>query len=141
MDSKKLVNQTVMHKTFGNGIIRSVDEKYLEVDFTEKGKISKFSYPSCFYGFLSIKDISLQPEIDAVVEVWKHESGTMQKEELKKRYEKTIHDIETRRIAAEEKKLKAAQKAIEHHSTYINTKQKDFPKHNQQPPTNNLARA
>ncbi len=123
MDSKKLVNQTVMHKTLGNGIIRSADEEHLEIYFTEKGKISKFSYPSCFYGFLTVEDNSLQPEIETVVEAWKQKGDIVHKEELKKRYEKTIHDIETRRLAAEEKKLKAAQKAIEHHSTYINTKQ------------------
>ena len=63
MDLEKLVNQTVIHKSFGKGIIRSVDEKYLEVDFTEKGKVSKFPYPGCFHGFLTIEDGSLQSEI------------------------------------------------------------------------------
>ena len=33
MDLEKLVNQTVIHTSFGKGIIRSVDKKYLEVDF------------------------------------------------------------------------------------------------------------
>lgn len=99
-----------MHKTLGKGIIRSADEEYLEIYFTEKGKISKFSYPSCFYGFLTVEDNSLQPEIETVVEAWKQESDIVHKEELRKRYEKTIHDIETRRLAAEEKKLKAHKK-------------------------------
>lgn len=121
MDLEKLVNQTVIHKSFGKGIIRSVDEKYLEVDFAEKGKVSKFPYPGCFHGFLTIEDSSLQPEIEAVVEGWKQDSGVVQKEELKKKYEKTIQSIEARRLAAEEKKLKAAQRAMEHRSTYSNT--------------------
>jgi len=121
VDLEKLVNQTVIHKSFGKGIIRSVDEKYLEVDFIKKGKVSKFSYPGCFHGFLTIEDGILQQEIDAVVEVWKQESGTVQKEELKKQYEKTMQSIEARRLAAEEKKLKAAQRAMEHRSTYSNT--------------------
>ena len=47
MDLEKLVNQTVIHTSFGKGIIRSVDEKYLEVDFVEMGKVSKFPYPGC----------------------------------------------------------------------------------------------
>lgn len=124
MDLEKLVNQTVIHKSFGKGVIRSVDEKYLEVDFMEKGKISKFSYPGCFHGFLTVVDSSLQPKIEAVVEVWKQESGAVQKEELKKQYEKTMQSIEARRLAAEEKKLKAAQRAMEHRSTYSNVNQK-----------------
>lgn len=55
------------------------------------------------------------------MEVWKQESGTVQKEELRHRYEKTMQGIEARRLAAAKKKLKAAQKAMEHRSTYSNT--------------------
>lgn len=121
MDLEKLVNQAVIHKTFGKGIIRSVDETYLEVDFTEKVKVSKFSYPGCFNGFLTVVDNSLQPEIEAIVEDWKLESGVVHKEELKKQYDKTMQSIEARRLAAEEKKKKAAQRAMEHRSTYSNT--------------------
>ena len=111
----------VIHKSFGKGIIRSVDEKYLEVDFMEKGKASKFSYPSCFNGFLSMEDNELQPEISSAVEVWKVESGAAQKEELRHQYEKTMQGIEARRLAAEDKKMKAAQRAMEHRSAYSNT--------------------
>lgn len=121
MDLEKLVNQTVIHKSFGKGIICSVDGKYLEVDFTEIEKISKFAYPSCFNGFLTIEDGSLQQEIETVVEVWKQESGAAQKEELMKQYEKTLKGIKARRLAAEEKKMKAAQRAMEHRSMYSNT--------------------
>ena len=118
MDLENLANQTVIHKSFGKGIIRSVDEKYLEVEFAEKGKTSKFPYPGCFHGFLTIENVSLQQEIEAVVEEWKQDSDVMQKEELKKQYEKTIQSIEARRLAAEEKKLKAAQRSMEHRSAY-----------------------
>lgn len=118
MDLEKLVNQTVIHKSFGKGIIRSVDKKYLEVDFIEKGKVSRFLYPDCFYGFLTIEDSGLQLEIEAVVEDWKQDRGVIQKEKIKKQYEKTMRSIEARRLAAEEKKLKAAQRALEHRSTY-----------------------
>jgi len=120
VDLKKLVNQTVIHKSFGKGIIRNVDEKYLEVEFIEKGKVSKFPYPGCFHGFLTIEESSLLTEIEAVVEGWKQESGVIQKEELRHQYEKTMQSIEARRLAAEEKKLKAAQRAMEHRSTYSN---------------------
>lgn len=110
---EKLVNQVVVHKSFGKGIIRSVDEKHLEVEFIEKNKISKFAYPSCFRGFLLLENHELQSEIQAVVETWEVESGTIQKEELKHQYEKTMQGIKARQIAAKEKKLKAAQRAME----------------------------
>lgn len=123
MDFEKLVNQTVTHKVFGKGNIRSVDEKYLEVDFMKTGKVSKFPYPSCFHGFLTVEDCKLQMEIEAVVEVWKQESGAVQKEELKLQHEKTMQGIESRRLAAAEKKLKVAQRAMEHRSAYNNVNQ------------------
>ncbi|MGN0386290.1 MAG: hypothetical protein ACI4EX_10455 [Lachnospiraceae bacterium] len=122
IEADKLINRTVIHKSFGKGIIRSVDEKYLEVDFSERGKVSKFVYPSCFYGFLTLEECNLQAEIDAVVEIWKQESGVEKKEELRHQYEKTMQSIEARRLAAEEKKLKAAQRAMEHRTTYGDVK-------------------
>ena len=118
MDLEKLVNQTVIHKSFGKGIILSVDKKYLEVEFIEKGKVSRFLYPDCFYGFLTIEDSGLQLEIEAVVEDWKQDRGVIQKEKLRKQYEKNMRSIEARRLAAEEKRLKAAQRAMEHRFTY-----------------------
>ena len=121
MDLEKLVNQTVIHKTFGKGIVRSADEKYLEVDFTEKGKVSKFSYPDCFYGFLIIEDSSMESAIKADVLLWKQEKCVIQKEQLKKQYEKTMQSIEARRVASEEKKLKAAQRSMERRFIYSNS--------------------
>ena len=123
MDLEKLVNQRVIHKSFGKGIIQNIDEKYLEVNFVDKEKVSRFVYPSCFYNFLVLEDGILQEEINSVIEVWKQESGVLQKEELKLQYEKTLQDIEARKLAAEEKKLRAAQRAMEHRSMYSNAKQ------------------
>lgn len=93
-------------------------KKYLEVEFIEKGKVSRFLYPDCFYGFLTIEDSGLQLEIEAVVEDWKQDRGVIQKEKLRKQYEKNMRSIEARRLAAEEKRLKAAQRAMEHRFTY-----------------------
>lgn len=121
MDLEKLVNQTVIHKSYGKGIIHNVDENYLEVDFIEKGKVSKFPYPSCFNGFLDLEDCDLQTEITSVVEVWKLKNGVIQKEALRHQYEKTMRGIEARRLAAEVKKLKTAQRAMEHRSAYNTT--------------------
>lgn len=52
MEIEKLLNEAVIHKSFGKGVISGADSKYLQVDFSEKNKTSKFAYPSCFNGFL-----------------------------------------------------------------------------------------
>lgn len=118
VETEKIINQLVTHKDFGVGVIRNADDKYLEVDFTNKRKVSTFAYPSCFYSFLVLEDSDLQTEINVLVEEWKQESGIVQKEELKHQYEKTVQGIKGRRLAAEDKKRKAAQKVMEHRLAY-----------------------
>ena len=49
-----LVDKKVNHKVFGEGIIKSCDEKYLHVLFGQEEKI--FSYPSVFEKFITIED-------------------------------------------------------------------------------------
>lgn len=110
MEADRLINQMVIHKSFGKGIICSVDEKYMVVEFLKKCGLSKFAYPSCFNGFLTLVNDELQLEIEEVVEVWKQESGIVQKEDLKRQYEKTIQGIKARQIAAEERRMKKAQR-------------------------------
>ncbi|MGN0345734.1 MAG: hypothetical protein ACI4DU_00440 [Lachnospiraceae bacterium] len=119
-NSEMLLEQVVTHKFFGKGIIRSVDEKYLEVYFEEREKVSKFEYPSCFYGFLVMENRDLQDQLENDVEKWKEENDIEQKEELKKRYKRTMQGIEKRRIAAIEKKRKDAEKALEARARYNN---------------------
>lgn len=51
MDIKNLISETVIHKSFGKGVIQNVYKEYLEVDFPERDKRSKFMYPSCFTFF------------------------------------------------------------------------------------------
>lgn len=118
MEAASMLNQAVVHKTYGKGTITRVDEKYLEVAFAEGQKVSKFAYPSCFHGFLSFEDEVLQDEAQQRVDTWMDESGTRKSEALYKKYEKTMRGIEERRAAAEEKKLKAAQRAMEHRTNY-----------------------
>lgn len=118
MEAASMLNQAVVHKTFGKGIVKSADEKYIEVEFAEKQKKGKFAYPSCFHGFLSFEDEHLQMRMQEAVDVWMTESGTRQSEALYHKYEKTVKGIMERRAAAEEKKLKAAQRAMEHRTNY-----------------------
>ena len=123
MEAAKLVNSIVIHKLFGKGIIRSVDEKYIEVDFVEKNRLGKFAYPSCFQEFLTLENAKLHEKMQKVVETWKIENGIDKKEEIWKKHEKTVQGIKDRQLAAAERKLKAAQRAISHRTAYNSVKQ------------------
>jgi len=119
----KLINQSVVHKAFGKGIICNADDKHIEVNFQDQGKVSKFAYPSCFGGFLVLENGVLQSVVDSEVKAWRQESGAVQKEKLLHQYERTLKGIEARRAAEQEKKLKAAQRAMEYRSAYSNMRQ------------------
>lgn len=109
-----MLNQAVKHRAFGGGIVQNVDEQHITVIF-DKDKTSRvFAYPSCFDGFLSVENAKLQEQVLSALGAWKQESGAEQKEALRLSYEKTVRGIEARRITAEEKKMKAARKAMEH---------------------------
>lgn len=126
MEIMNLENQQVVHKKFGKGIICSTDNgKYLNVRFEKKTEICKFAYPQCFYGYLTLGDSELQLEIDSVVDSWKNENDIEEKEKLRNRYKETLRGIEKRRNAAEEKKIKAAQRTAEHRTMYNTQKVKN----------------
>lgn len=114
MEMAKLINQKVMHKAFGEGIIIEADDSHLKVEFANAGKVSKFAYPSCFNNFLKMQDEDLQQELEAILIKWRLVTGEAQKEELKQKHEKTVQGIEARRQAAKEKKLQAAKRAKEY---------------------------
>lgn len=123
MEAMELIHLTVMHKMFGKGVICSADEKYIEVDFSEKNKVSKFAYPICFQEFLTLENSKMHEKMQKVVETWKIENGIDKKEEIWKRHEKTVQEIKDRQLAAAERKLKSAQRAISHRTAYNSVKQ------------------
>ena len=110
----ELDGKCVIHKTFGKGVVLEFDGSYFEVDFEEAGKKCKFQFPSCFYGYLKLEDDEMQRIIEPVVEHWKEENEIDRKEELKLKHQKTMQAIEERRKAAERKKLRSAQRNVEH---------------------------
>lgn len=71
-----LVNQKVKHLTFGTGTVVKQKNGYVTVQFTSK--TSDFVYPNAFENFLKIEDISVRTSI--------------------------LREIETAKVAAEEKK-------------------------------------
>lgn len=112
MDIKDLIGVAVKHKIFGQGVVEDTHENYIEVIFQQKGKKSKFSYPSCFQGFLELIADERKADVEADLVVWRIESGAEEKEALKQQYIKTQQAIEVRKLAAEEKKLRAAQRSM-----------------------------
>lgn len=118
MNIKKLIDEKVTHKSFGQGVVRNAEATYLEVIFTGNGKHSKFIYPSCFYGFLTLENEEKQEALAKDLRQWRLENGVRQKEELKSQQERTTQAIKARRLAAEDKKIKAAKKSMEHRTTY-----------------------
>lgn len=103
MKSKGLIGVTVKHKMFGYGVVESEYDNYIEVVFTQKSKRCKFSYPSCFQGFLELTTDEKKTDIEADLESWRIESGVEHKEALKEQYMKTQKAIMERRIAAEKR--------------------------------------
>lgn len=119
MEMIDLVNQEVHHKNFGKGIICGADdEKYLKVKFEQKAEACKFAYPQCFYGYLTLDDSKLQSEIISVIQNWKIQNGIEEWEKLQCKHRETLRGIESRRNAAEEKKLRASRRAAEHQAAY-----------------------
>lgn len=56
LEIEELMEETVVHKSFGKGVVKSANVNYLEVDFPGKNKKSTFAYPLCFDGFLTLEN-------------------------------------------------------------------------------------
>ena len=77
-----LVNQTVVHKAFGEGTIVAYDGNYITVKFSAKE--SKFVAPDVFTTFLKCKDAKLQAELEAAFAA-KEEAKTQKAREERER--------------------------------------------------------
>lgn len=60
-----LINQTVMHKAFGEGKIISIENGYITVIFPQGEK--KFMYPSVFNQFLTMKDAACADFVESEI--------------------------------------------------------------------------
>ena len=71
MEISMLLDENVVHKSFGKGVINSADGKYLDVEFFKGNKKSRFLYPSCIQGFLRLENDEKQAEAEKDLEQWK----------------------------------------------------------------------
>lgn len=91
-----LVNQTVVHKAFGEGTIVAYDGNYITVKFSAKE--SKFVAPDIFTTFLKCKDAKLQAELEVAFAA--KEEAKVQK--ARKEHERALREAEEAKKRAEE---------------------------------------
>ncbi|MCQ2081899.1 MAG: AAA domain-containing protein [Lachnospiraceae bacterium] len=64
---KELVlGKSVIHKSYGNGVVAEIDDGIVEIDFA--GKPHKFQFPSVFTGFVRAEDEEIQQRILQTIE-------------------------------------------------------------------------
>lgn len=61
-----IINQTVIHKAFGCGVIAGIDGAYLSVLFKNQEK--RFVFPDAFAQFLRFEDADAQAEVEEMIE-------------------------------------------------------------------------
>ena len=93
-----LVNQTVVHKSFGEGTVIAHNGDYITVKFAKEEK--KFIYPDIFTTFVKCKDTNLQAELEAAF-VAKKEAKTQKAREDR---ERVLREAEKAQKCAEEDK-------------------------------------
>lgn len=60
-----LGNKNVIHSTFGLGVIKKQDDKYITVEFNDQTKV--FIFPDAFRSFLKAEDPQVQKEIEQLL--------------------------------------------------------------------------
>jgi len=73
-----LKGQTVIHKVFGEGMIKNHGDKYLTISF--QGKDKKFTYPGAFKGYLKVKDTAVDKAIHLELNAIEKEKIRIQEE-------------------------------------------------------------
>lgn len=107
-----LLKEKVQHKKYGSGVISSIDDPHIEVQFPQYGKVCRFVYPWCFDGFLRLENEKDQESVLVFIEQWKRENGISEKEAIRQRYEETQQKISARQEAVMERKIRSAQRAF-----------------------------
>jgi len=101
-----LLKEEVNHRAFGQGIVESIVNNLLEVKFEDRS--CKFTYPSCFYGFLTLVNKEKQEIVDKDIAVWHVESGTKRQEELDRLTSKTQEGIKKREYDRQQRRIEKA---------------------------------
>ncbi|MDO4188226.1 MAG: hypothetical protein Q4D29_04480 [Lachnospiraceae bacterium] len=119
MKDNELINEKVIHKVYGEGIVKSVEEGYIDVEF-KNGNNSKFQIPSCFDKFLKLADESKQHEMDDNVVEWKKANGIFEKEVIRQKTMATQAGIKKRSEERELRRIKRAKEIAERNRMFMN---------------------
>ena len=92
-----LVDKKVNHKVFGEGIIKSCDEKYLHILFGAEEKI--FSYPSVFEKFITIEDEEANKKIKADIDTLHEKAAQILEAKKKKEIQYVSQPIESQKTS------------------------------------------
>lgn len=103
-----LVNQTVIHKTFGKGTIVAQNGDYIIVKFSVRE--SKFVAPDIFTTFLKCKDEKLQAELEAAFVAKEEAKAKMLREER----ERALREAEEAKKRAEEAAKASTKRTMTH---------------------------
>ena len=57
-----VLNEEVIHKKFGNGIVSEYQDNLVVIDFA--GSIHRFPFPACFAGFVKVENEEIQQKLD-----------------------------------------------------------------------------
>lgn len=107
MKISDLIDEQIIHKVYGKGTIKSIEDEYLNATF-ESGKESKFSFPSCFDKFIKLSDEEKWQELQQFVNKWKKENGIFDQEFLQKKIAARQEGIKRREEEREIKRLERA---------------------------------
>lgn len=107
MKISDLIDEPIIHKVYGNGTIKSVEDDYLKAIF-ENGKESKFSFPSCFDKFIKLSDEEKWQDLLRFVNKWKKENGIFEQEMIHKMTAETQAGIKRREIEREKRRQERA---------------------------------
>ena len=122
MADKDLINEKVIHKIYGEGVIIKNENGYIDVEF-KKGYKSKFATPSCFDKFLKFKDEEKQQEMLEDVAKWKGENGILEKEKIHQKTIATQAGIQRRQEEREIRRLERAKEVAERNKMFVSKKQ------------------
>ena len=107
MNEIDLVNEKVIHKVYGPGVIKSTNKEYLEVLF-DNGKCSTFQMPSCFDKFIRFVNEEKQERILHDLDLWKKLNGVYEKEKIHQLTKATQEGIVQREKEREQRRLERA---------------------------------
>lgn len=118
MKSEDLLNEKVIHKTYGIGTIKSVEGYYIEVEF-ETGKTSRFVVPTCFDRFIKLIDEQKNENVQNALARWKEVNEIDKKEQLRKQTQARQTAIIMRDKEREVKRIEAAKKEAERSRIFV----------------------